>query len=369
MKNAMKKIMSLVLVAMILVSALPFAASADTAEMTFYLEVKVDGVKQGYKTVTVPVGTLMNEATIKSYAQSVHADYFSNYTYEGVYDADRTAEEGVYFGAGLNFKTKPVETPPAAPEMIDFWIELKVDGKHIDSKVVSVLKGTVMDEAAIKQYAKQYLYGSYFGNGYTYTGCYDFGGKAGENGYIGAGIMFETKSTQTTPSTPSTPSTPDNTDKVVGEEWMKGIWLYIYTNKNIITPAKYVQLDNNLIVKDHVLSQAEIMSVVDDYYKATNANNGIIWKGAYMENANIDAINFVDGRNEVPFEDLDVARSAHTVIIKVRVDGVTAITSTNSNADSTNPKTGDTIMVPFTIMTVSASLLAVAYFVNKKRAF
>ena len=162
-----------------------------------------------------------------------------------------------------------------------------------------------------------------------------------------------------------------NNNNVVDEEWMKDIYLYIYTNNDIITPAKRVLLNNYTIVNDHKLSKDEILTVVDDYYKATNSNNGIIWKGAYLETTNITALDFVDGRDDTNdgktyIDDLDVERSSKNTIIKVRVKGVTAVSS--ATADSSNPKTGDEIYMAITVLGLSAaSLAAVAYVYTKKR--
>ena len=110
----------------------------------------------------------------------------------------------------------------------------------------------------------------------------------------------------------------------------------------------------------------EIMTVVDDYYAAANANTGIVWKGAYRETTNITALDFVAGRDETPITGLDVDRSLNTVVIKVRVTGVNAIGG--GVADSSNPKTGDSIYTAMVVMGISAaSLAAVMYFYNKKR--
>lgn len=156
-------------------------------------------------------------------------------------------------------------------------------------------------------------------------------------------------------------------DYVVDEEWMKDIWLYIYTNNDLVQPAKRVLLNDYEIIKDHVINKSNALSVVDDYFKATNSNNGIIWKGMYRETNDITAMQFVQqlGRDDY-IDNLDVLRSKGTVVIKVRVTGVTAKTS--ATADSSNPKTGDEIYMAVTVLGLSAaSLAAVAYVYSKKR--
>lgn len=78
-----------------------------------------------------------------------------------------------------------------ADEMYNFYIELFVDGQPVDSQPVSVPAGTNMDEAAIKLYAQQYLYGTYFGSNYSYVGVTDAKIADAEN--LGARIYFVTR--------------------------------------------------------------------------------------------------------------------------------------------------------------------------------
>lgn len=162
----------------------------------------------------------------------------------------------------------------------------------------------------------------------------------------------------------------DDDDKEVtirDEEFMDDIYLYIYVNNDIISPAKRILLNNYSIIGDHTINKSDVLTVVDDYYKATDSNKGIIWKGMYRETGDITALNFVTGNGrDDDIRNLDVIRSdGKTDIIKVRVTGVTAKTS--STADSSNPKTGDTIMVPVMVAGLTASALAVAYVFGKKR--
>ena len=166
-------------------------------------------------------------------------------------------------------------------------------------------------------------------------------------------------------------STDNNTNTdgttIRDEEFMDDIYLYIYVNNDIISPAKRILLNNYSIIGDHTINKSDVLTVVDDYYKATDSNKGIIWKGMYRETGDITALNFVTGNGrDDDIRNLDVIRSdGKTDIIKVRVTGVTAKTS--STADSSNPKTGDTIMVPVMVAGLTASALAVAYVFGKKR--
>ena len=166
-------------------------------------------------------------------------------------------------------------------------------------------------------------------------------------------------------------STDNNTNTdgttIRDEEFMDDIYLYIYVNNDIISPAKRILLNNYSIIGDHTINKSDVLTVVDDYYKATDSNKGIIWKGMYRETGDITALNFVTGNGrDDDIRNLDVIRSdGKTDIIKVRVTGVTAKSS--STADSSNYKTGDTIIVPVVVAGLTASALAAAYVFGKKR--
>ena len=58
-------------------------------------------------------------------------------------------------------------------------------------------------------------------------------------------------------------------------------------------------------------------------------------------------------------------RQTGTVYINVMIGNAKAKSS--STADTSNPKTGDTIFVPFMVMGVTATALAAAYVFGKKR--
>lgn len=442
MKNAMKKLMSLVLVAVLLVSAVPFAASAE--EYNYWIEAHVDGngieSKQVY--ISGASDAVPSDDAIMEAARTLYADYFANYNTQAI------TEKGA-IGAAINFTNVPV-TPPKdedepdptpAPTTALFWIEIRVNGEGKESKQMTMPVNP--DEGTILAYAKSADgYPAYFAKYSQYelqevastSAAINFTAPVEEvpattynvkffnaknechwnidvaagstvdvadnttgtqvtyaeehvgtkTGYTFAGWQMNGKgdvlSTATAARLAINATTSfypvfvanetdndDDDDYVVDEEWMKDIWLYIYTNNDLVQPAKRVLLNDYEIIKDHVINKSNALSVVDDYFKATNSNNGIIWKGMYRETEDITALQFVQqlGRDDY-IDNLDVLRSKGTVVIKVRVTGVTAKTS--ATADSSNPKTGDEIYMAITVLGLSAaSLAAVAYVYSKKR--
>ncbi len=156
---------------------------------------------------------------------------------------------------------------------------------------------------------------------------------------------------------------------------LRDLWLYIYTNDNLKTPAKRVLLnDYKRIVSDGVVDKYEILSVIDDYYHAASSKKGIVWEGMYKTYASKhdDNLVFAERYNKLTskLSGLNEDRKENVTIIKAHVTGIAKSSSSSSSgtADSSNPKTGDMIFMPAAILGVSASALAVLFYLNKKRA-
>ena len=467
MKNAMKKLMSLVLVAVLLVSAVPFAASAAETEQ-IRIQFKVDGNPVGgVYTMTPGNGQYSYVGDLVKYFFAEATGYeLANYTFSNAY-AYRGGDNGavgtgdkIMAGQAVHINMVPVATTPdpdpvptptttpdPVPVVNKVTIVVKKDGVEGTAYDVEIQNAstTVQNLITHKINAAE-IAGMDFAAAYVSNrGYIDLNDavNAGEKVYI----AFSTPATKVEPikivvkvessdnviwsgekvpangktatvenlltyawnsawedvyavdhvwsheqqknvargaaieagdtvyfmlKEKSTNNNNNNNngaddDYVVDEEWMKDIWLYIYTNNDLVQPAKRVLLNDYEIIKDHVINKSNALSVVDDYFKATNSNNGIIWKGMYRETNDITAMQFVQqlGRDDY-IDNLDVLRSKGTVVIKVRVTGVTAKTS--ATADSSNPKTGDEIYMAVTVLGLSAaSLAAVAYVYSKKR--
>ena len=374
MKNAMKKLMSLMLVAVLLVSAMPFAASADEAAPavpTILLHVngaevnRVEGSvgsTASYADCLAVAGVDLSAVEVTDASWKKHGGEWAALT--GGVILDEAAFYYVYIETAPKAAAPaPEETP--APEATPAVYNLSIDVNGVQKVLTSgtttsyeeCLASAGIDTSKVKVTEAVYQYTQADGR----VPNFNFGPGDVITLTADTRVYFFTEAKTNSGSTNNTTN-----NGVVGEEWMKDIWLYIYVNNDIVQPAKRVLLNNYTIVNDYVLSKAEIMTVVDDYYAAANANTGIVWKGAYRETTNITALDFVAGRDETPITGLDVDRSLNTVVIKVRVTGVNAIGG--GVADSSNPKTGDSIYTAMVVMGISAaSLAAVMYFYNKKR--
>ena len=135
--------------------------------------------------------------------------------------------------------------------------------------------------------------------------------------------------------------------------------LKIYVNGDVHSAAKIV--DMYAYTKDGMITINEVKEVVSKYYTAKDSN-GLAYYGLFDSNGwNIFSYNWKHpGANHinVSFD--------HDTIIYVMVNNAKVITS--ATADKTNPKTGDMIMMPAAVLGLSASALAVLFYLNKKRA-
>jgi len=101
MKTVCKKLLCLMLVAMMLVSAVPFAFATEGETALFWIEVRVNGESKDSKQVTMPVNP--DGGTVLAYAKldDVWGSYFTKYA-----DHEVKIEELAPTSAAVNFVTE-----------------------------------------------------------------------------------------------------------------------------------------------------------------------------------------------------------------------------------------------------------------------
>lgn len=135
--------------------------------------------------------------------------------------------------------------------------------------------------------------------------------------------------------------------------------LRIYVNGNTKSVAKVVNMEK--YAGDGKITHSEAEKVVRKYYEEKYTDDDMDVDGLFTKST------WNGGKY-----DMDDAKSSIRVnekgdtIIYVMVRDAQKISS--GTADSTNPKTGDTIFVAVTVMALSATALAAVYVFNKKRA-
>ena len=140
------------------------------------------------------------------------------------------------------------------------------------------------------------------------------------------------------------------------------MFLHIYSYGSVKSAIKDIKLDTWSCVKDGVLSLREMSDVVKTYYSAKNSD-GITIKGFYLTKDDMVAVK----NDSTSINNLEDMRRKGEVHLYITIDNYTTKSSSSSNADSSNPKTGDSIYTAVAVMGLSVTALAAVYFINKKR--
>jgi hypothetical protein len=302
----------------------------------------------------------MNDAAVKHYAATLYGEYFGDgYTYVGCYDQGGKAGEDGYIGAGIKFETKvvaPPPTPTAYPMSID------VDGKQvvlIDR--VSISYEEVLQMTGLK--ASQIDYIVYEGSAVSGTQFLDAGyviNLAGETR-----IFVFTEKTTSEDNTGSNNSGSNNTTTGATKYGFNSgkVTLRVYLGETI---HKDYDIKSGLAA-DGKVNMNEIWEFVKARYNAVDTDTGIKCYGIYVTAGQNFMTDYLYGSEYDEVSGLYDATQKGDVALKIVLNNAKAASS--GTADSSNPKTGDTIMMPVAVMTVSACALAVAFYLNKKRAF
>ena len=443
MKNTMKKLLSLVLVAMLLVCAVPFqAAATETDAKTVKVNVYVDDVLTADKTLTVKPGesvTLtkeLGESLVKSDKafvkwtgasgneangqvipyERIPANYSVNlYVKKVVADTRVDAKvpvkiyvDGSYVrdgeitvpvdGAvtltkelGLKLVKEDKEfvkwTGASDNEATDvtikyagitdgYSLKLYVNTKKAEEPVKPITVKIVDEKgnAIAKQFEITPVNGksSVIGDILTqrwkgdWKDSYEFvtaksdekGGTLTLSTVINAGDTL-TVTLKTKSSTDNS-----NTNNGTNNKFPYKVYLHIFKDNKVDDPAKTINITEGIAL-DGKVTLDEVKSVVKNYYTA-KTSDGIKYDGMYLAEGNWVG-NFVnDTKKYDTIEDTNEMRKTREVHINVMITNANAKSS--EKADTTNPKTGDMIMVPVIFMLVSGAAIAGVYFYNKKRS-
>ena len=141
--------------------------------------------------------------------------------------------------------------------------------------------------------------------------------------------------------------------------------LHIYQNNKVDEPVKNIVINDSLAA-DGTVSLSEVKTEVMKYFSA-KTSAGISYAGLYYARGNwVKDYATYNGEYD-SITGIDSMRQVSQVDINVMITNATAKTTSTAKADSSNPKTGDTIFVPFMVMGVTATALAAAYVFGKKR--
>ena len=443
MKNTMKKLLSLVLVAMLLVCAVPFQAAATEANTkAVKVNVYVDDVLTTDRTITVESGKsiTLDEELAKSLVKSdkefvkwtgasgneangqvipyekIPANYSVNlYVKKVVEDTRVDAKVPVkIFVDGSYVRDGEITVPVDGAVTLTKELGLKLvkeDKEFVkwagasdnEATDVTIKYAGITDGYSLKLYvntkkaeepvkpitvkivdekgnaiAKQFevtpvngkssvvgdiLTQRWMGN---WKDSYEFvtaksdekGGTLTLSTVINAGDTL-TVTLKTKSSTDNS-----NTNNGTNNKFPYKVYLHIFKDNKVDDPAKTINITEGIAL-DGKVTLDEVKTVVKNYYTA-KTSDGIKYDGMYLAEGNWVG-NFVnDTKKYDTISDTNEMRKTREVHINVMITNANAKSS--EKADTTNPKTGDMIMVPVIFMLVSGAAIAGVYFYNKKRS-
>ena len=390
MKTVCKKLLSLMLVAVLLVSAVPMMASADTSPIL--VEVYVGGVSDSttYKD-TLKVDPANGQSSVvqdiltyyvqdffndEHIAVDAFAGAYNKTTGQGVTAADTvTAGETLVVRYTAPAQTTPPTTAPTTPPTTapttpeaekPINVVLKVNNSDNVVATGSVEPAKYDGYVYVKDLLT-YRWNSDWQNAYNFSHAWvDGRGELGKDAKVYSGetvyIMLDSKNTSGNGGSGSG----SGSDSGSSSKFPYSVYLHIYAKGNVGSPIKTVTLDTWTCVKDGVVTLDEVKEVVKTYYTA-KTSDGIGYDGFYYSTSTTKN-DYINNENKTTrINNLDDLRTQGYVHLNVWIDNYVAKSSSSSNADTSNPKTGDSIYTAVAVMGLSVTALAAVYFINKKR--
>lgn len=310
----------------------PFSAEKKTvtppASTNVTLTVNYTGDRSGTVTLSVPANTTVTTNDVaNAIKQQLGASTLTVSGFPGTTVTTDTTVNGVTV-SGIN--------------AVNPTLTIKVSGDYTGTASKTVPAGTSVTEAAIKAEIKNDL-------GITSDFNIDVNGTP-----------FTMPANDTTVFATATKVTGNS--GTTTNKFPYDVYLNIYKDTLVGSADKSVKITNGIAL-DGLVTLAEVKNVVKNYYTAKDSD-GISYDGLYLAQGNWVA-DYVADTKKYDSIDAGEMRQTGTVYINVMIGNAKAKSS--STADTSNPKTGDTIFVPVMVMGVTATALAAAYVFGKKR--
>lgn len=137
------------------------------------------------------------------------------------------------------------------------------------------------------------------------------------------------------------------------------IYLQVYMNGDKTSYAKKLTITNSrYITDDGELDIDEAIKIVREYFVPKNSDKDMNFDGLWLQGRD-DVFDYDDEHDTINLKRYRDRHETATVVIMAN--------NARLKNNSSNPKTGDEILVAVTVMAVSATALAAAYVLNKKR--
>lgn len=380
MKTVCKKLLSLMLVAVLLVSAVPMMASADSPNPSINVTVKKGTAEKSENVVSWTTEYVPNETTVRGIVEASKAQY------EGKVGSNFVTATVKVSGTGqpisfddwipehasdiwVVFDEPAAVQPPEEPtEAVVAPISITVKVNNSDNVVWTGSKTPANKEYALVKDLLSYVWSSDWDNAYTFHHAWvsERQTNLGQNDKVYAGETLYVALENKTTSGSGGSGSGSGSDSGSSSKFPYSVYLHIYAKGNVATPLKSVTLDTWSCVKDGVVTLDEVKEVVKTYYTA-KTSDGIGYDGFYYSTSTTKN-DYINNENKTTrINNLDDLRTQGYVHLNVWIDNYVAKSSSSSNADTSNPKTGDSIYTAVAVMGLSVTALAAVYFINKKR--
>ena len=392
MKTAMKKLLSLTLVAILLASAVPFqafateteapaaeAAPADDMSFSDFLGGMMDFVIDNKDEIKDVIKDVVNNADeiVGEIVENVPEAIPGVYTVQFVNEKNGTVEkkEGLVDGTVI---VAPTQGAFVSGYSFLYW--KAADGTTIseganltvnsDKTFYAVYQDkTLKDENTLNVFVKRYV-----------------GGTLKETVPVHSVVLQTNDNILEYLATKKSDFYSYIAAKFPNYTW-SGTYYNYYGNEVATDNVQTTNGTKNVYLNIYSNNEAEVL--IYCYYNSTTVCDRLIELKGFEKgetatyNAVVAAVHNVYPGVSVTMFDAEgwadcLAGKSNTSThgVRVKTEGTTKIyvyltgsssSSSSSKADSSNPKTGDTIMAAASVMTLSASALAVAYFYDKKR--
>ena len=377
MKTVMKKIFSLMLVAVLLVSAVPFAASAAEETKAFDLSLTAG---------TYSVDEILAQnctTTSTNYWVHCHGpqeDYVAGQTFEAF--ADRAYTLYVVETVAdptVAPTTEPTTAPTTEPQSEYYTIRFMVEDQVIWSATIPTAN-TLKSANAVKEADLKTLQVADTANRVFMGWVSDEGNYPGvtlpldhimQHQYVNHNTRDITYKAVFKTITVD-PPTSSNGNGITNKDNTNKVYLHVYLNGNASVIALTKEITGSYLLDDDKTSNAEIWTYLkNNYYTAKDPNVGLQIDGLYVSTGNEGTFpqNYYTDTKQDTLSGIEALRTNGYVHINVMLKNAAVKGSSSTTADSSNPKTGDNIFAPVAVLGLSTSALAVLFFLNKKRAF
>ncbi len=381
MKNAMKKIVCMMLAVMMMISVFPMAASAaGQVKLVVKLDSKDNVLFDEFVSIKDDTAIVSNLLTHKTEINWTEYDF--SHAWSSAEQVNKGLDDSVKNGDTISImlltkkveeqpEQKPEEKPEQKPEEkpeekpaevkpINLVVKVNDSGNivYTGSKIPANGKYTNVEDLLYYCWNKSWEATYTFDHAWSHDQQANLTLAANVNAGDTLYFMLKTKSSTNTNNNSNNVIVGSGTDKLSNFK----VYLNVYLNTTIGYPDKTIDITKGAAL-DGLVKMSEAEAVVLNYYNA-KTSAGIAFDGLYLGEGAYSTQYITDSAK---YDGFEVSKRDHDITLNIYINNAVAKNTSSSTADSSNPKTGDTIYTAMTVMGLSAAALAAAAYVYSKK--